>query len=254
VNALPIAAADASLRYIDLPGEEPALVFLHGLGSASSFSFPEIAAHPRLRARRSILVDFLGFGYSDRPATFGYSMEDHAAAVAELLDHLRIGNGGLVAHSMGGAISILVAAERPKRVGRLVIAEGNLDPQPGIVSGIVTSQEEKTYVETGHEKFVATMRAAGFAGYACTVEIASPLAMHRSAVDLIADRTPTFRDVLYSLSIPRRFLISEESKGDPDVEQLPREGIPVSIVPASGHDMMSDNPDGFAEAVADAIS
>jgi len=254
VNAFPVSEEASVLRYVDVPGTGPSLVFLHGLGSASSFAFPETALHPRLRSRRSILIDLLGFGYSDRPTAFSYSMKAHAEVVGKLLDHLAIEDAVLVAHSMGGAVAILAAASRPARVGRLVIAEGNLDPEPGIVSGMVARQAEHAYVESGHAEFVAALRAAGFKAYARTVEIASPIAMHRSAVDLIADRSPTFREILYALPMPRRFLISEESKNDPDVERLPRDGIPVSIVAAAGHDMMSDNPGGFAEAVADAIS
>lgn len=60
----------AYLCYHDLPGAEPARVFIHGLGSASSAEFVWTAAHPLLRENRSILVDPPGFGYSDRPRRF----------------------------------------------------------------------------------------------------------------------------------------------------------------------------------------
>jgi len=254
MKTFPVSDAGAALRYADLPGDGPTLIFLHGIGSASSFAFPEIAASRPLRAHRSILIDFLGFGYSDRPTAFDYSMDAHAETVTQLLDDLAVTGASLIAHSMGGAIAILVAASRPAAVRRLVIAEGNLDPEPGIVSGIIATQEQETYVERGHAELVARMRSAGFSEYARTVEIASPIAMHRSAVALIAGRSPTFREILYSLPTPCRFLISEESKSDPDVKRLSDHGIPVSIVPSCGHDMMSDNPIGFAEAVAAAIS
>ncbi|UCF10872.1 MAG: hypothetical protein JSW65_04110 [Candidatus Bipolaricaulota bacterium] len=57
-----LSSPRASLRYIDLPGDGAPVVFLHGLGSASSSDFPHIAADPALRGRRSLLVDLLGFG------------------------------------------------------------------------------------------------------------------------------------------------------------------------------------------------
>jgi len=254
MKSLRIDSAGAHLRYADCPGDALPVVYLHGLGSASSYAFPAIAAHPKLRPHRSILIDFLGFGYSDRPATFGYTIEEHAQTVARLLDHLGVENAVVFGHSMGGAVALLVADLRPNRVDRLVIAEGNLDPEPGIVSGIIARRTEADYVAAGHARFVREMRTHGFADYARTLEAASPVAVHRSAVDLIADRDPTFRDLLARLTIPRTFLFGDENRADPDVERLPQHGIPVAIVPDAGHDMMADNPDALADAIAHALS
>lgn len=39
-------------------------------------------------AHRSLLLDFLGFGFSDRPAGFPYSLREHALTAAYVLDHL----------------------------------------------------------------------------------------------------------------------------------------------------------------------
>jgi len=121
------------------------------------------------------------------------------------------------------------------------------------VSGLIALWKEEA-LETEHRRFVRQMREAGFARYAATVERASHLAMYRSAVDLIAKRDRTFREVLMGLSIPATYLFSEESHRDPDVARLAEGGISVCIVPACGHDMMADNPSGFAEAVAAAIA
>ena len=253
MRSLRIDGTSGQLRYADLCGDASPIVYLHGLGSASSYAFPEIATHPKLREHRSILVDFLGFGYSDRPATFGYSIHDHAETAAQLLDHLGVESAVVFGHSMGGAVALLAAGLQPDRVDRLVIAEGNLDPEPGIVSGIITRWTEAEYVANGHSRFVREMRTHGFADYARTLEAASPIAVHRTAVDLIGDRDPTFRDLLVRLSIPCTFLFGDENLADPDVERLPQDGIPVVVVPDAGHDMMADNPDGLAVAIARAL-
>src|SRR2546422_7132870 len=47
-------------------GGEPARVYLQGVARASAPAFAHIAACPPLNERRSLLVDFLGFGYSDK--------------------------------------------------------------------------------------------------------------------------------------------------------------------------------------------
>ncbi len=98
------------LRYLDLPGRRPARVYLHGLANASCSDFPRTAADPALSSNRSLLVDFLGYGYSDRPEDFGYTLEDHAGAVAGLLDHLGLTGCEIIGHSMGGSIAITLAA------------------------------------------------------------------------------------------------------------------------------------------------
>lgn len=253
MNVYHVEKLGAHLRYHDLPGCDPALVFLHGLGSASSSYFPGAAAHPRLRDHRSILIDFLGYGYSDRPNGFGYTMEGQAEIVGALLRSASVSECVLVGHSMGGSIAVLVAAATPNLVGRLIIAEGNLDPGPGMVSGSITSMTEEEFVAYGHAQFVSQMQSAGFLDYAGTLQACDPAALHRSAVSLIAPRHPTYRERLRRLGIPRTFLFGEENVPNPDVDRLAVDGVEVRILPGSGHNMMVDNPGGFAEAIADAI-
>ncbi|MEE8594074.1 MAG: alpha/beta hydrolase [Candidatus Bipolaricaulota bacterium] len=237
----------------DLPGELPALVYMHGLGSASSSCFPRCAHHTKLREHRSILVDFLGYGYSDRPDDFSYSMEEQAETVASLLEFLKLKNNILIGHSMGGSIAILLAHNRPDLISKIIVAEGNLDPGPGFVSGRIVSMSERTFISEGYERFMSEIESAGYHDYAGTVRAADPVGLHRSATNLIADRAPTYRELFYQLEIPRTFIFGEKTLPDPDEETLRSCDIDVRIVSNAGHDMMSDNPDGFALAIAAAI-
>ncbi len=253
MNAYYVAGLGAHLRYHDLPGREPVFVFLHGLGSASSSYFPRAVVHSRLRDHRSLLVDLLGHGYSDRPDEFDYSMEGQAEIVVSLLRDLGISGSVLIGHSMGGSIAILVAKAAPRLVGRLVVAEGNLDPGPGMVSGPITAMTEDEFVSHGHADLVRAMRNAGFPDYAGTVRACDPAALHRSAVSLIAPRRPTYRQQLARLKLPRTFVYGEKNVPNPDVDRLTGDGVDVRVIPKSGHDMLVDNPDGFAEVVADTV-
>ncbi len=250
MNVFSVARLDAAMRYHDLPGREPALVFLHGLGSASSASFPRIARDPSLSDFRTLLVDLLGYGFSDRPTSFSYTMEDQAEVVAQLLRSIHVENAMLVGHSMGGSIAVLVAAGQPELVGHLVSAEGNLDPGPGFVSGIIAAVDEAEFAATGHQQFIRRVAAAGYLEFAGTAAIADPLALHRSAASLIADRSPTYREALAGLPLPKSYLFGERTLPDPDADRLRAAGVDVRIVPRAGHDMMTDNPRGFAEVVA----
>src|SRR5256885_12239098 len=129
VRSLWLAQPGAYLRYHDLPGEGPALVYLPGLGIASSAHFPALAAQPALAGWRPLLVDPLGFGFSDRPQDFGYTLDDHARTVAALLDHLGLAGCAVFGHSWGGSVAVALAALRPELVARLVPAGAH--PHPG---------------------------------------------------------------------------------------------------------------------------
>ncbi len=248
-----VSKCGAYLRYHDLPGSDPAIVFLHGLGSASSSCFPLIARHGLLVDRRALLIDFLGFGFSDRPHTFGYTIEEHADTIALLLDHLRMRRSVIVGHSMGGSIAIVLAAHRPELAAALILAEANLDPGPGVVSGPIAAQTETAFVKTGKEAFLRGVISEGWMDYAGTVRAADAIAMNRSAVSLIARRSPTFREQLIGISAPRTFIFGEKSLPDPDVEWLTAHGVKVAVVAGAGHDMMTDNPMGLGDILGDAI-
>src|SRR5258706_9529580 len=102
---------NAFLRYHDLPGNGPIRVYLPGLGAAAA-SFLNVVTHHTLLGTRSLLVDFLGSGFSDQPEQFSYSLEDHARTIAELLDHLGAKDCAVIGHSLGGSVAITMAALR----------------------------------------------------------------------------------------------------------------------------------------------
>jgi pimeloyl-ACP methyl ester carboxylesterase len=180
-------------------------------------------------------------------------MESQAEIVATLLDHLPLSSCVIIGHSMGGSIAILLADSRPDLVSHLIVAEGNLDPGPGFVSGRIVAASEDEFVSGKYRTFQQQIRGAGFYDYEATLRASDPVCLYRSAVSLIAERTPTYREQLYRLAMPRTFLFGERSLPDPDESALREQGIDVRIVPSASHDMAGDNPDGFASTVADAV-
>jgi len=222
-------------------------VLIHGLGSAGMASFSCLLPFLMGATDRILIVDLPGHGLSDRPVDFSYSMEAQAAILGELLDEVRITGTLLVGHSMGGAIAIRIAHTRPDLVSRLVVAEGNLDPDPGFVSGPITATDEDTFVRAGWHALAGQIEENGYAEYAATFRIASPIALHRCATSLTADRVPTFRQQLENAPVPRVFVFGDRTLPDPDADRLPGAGIDVRIVRNAGHDMMNDNPAVFAE-------
>lgn len=242
------------VRFLDLPGDGPALVFVHGLGCASSHDYPEVAAHASLAPRRRLLADLPGHGFSDRPDDFAYTVDAHADVLAALLAVVAPGAYDLFGHSMGGAVAIALAARADSRVAHLVLSEPNLDDGGGTFSRPVAARSEADYVARGHDAAVRAAVLGGMSDWAATLRAASPLAVHRSAVSLVAGASPTWRERLAAMTMPRTVLFGARSLPDPDTERLPAIGVAVRIVPDAGHAMANENPSALAEAIAASLA
>jgi pimeloyl-ACP methyl ester carboxylesterase len=248
------------LSYTDLPGAEPACVYLHGSGLAASITYARVVAEPALARHRSILIDLLGCGFSDRPRNFGYTLTDHALTVAELLDHLALAKCAVIGHSWGGSIAVTLAALRPDLVGRLVLVEALLDPGGGDTSRRIAAQSEAEFCATGFPALLAEIRAEALAGDPLSIavtaafQVVAPFALYRSAVGLVQGTQPTMREHLLRLSLPRTYLFGEHSLPHPDHTALPAQGVPVQVVPDAGHGMMWEQPVAFAAALHAALT
>ncbi|WP_046730378.1 alpha/beta fold hydrolase [Streptomyces humi] len=236
------------IRWTETPGEEPARVYVHGLGAASTVYHAHIAARSELVGRRSLFVDLPGHGISDRPAGFGYTLEDHADALAAALDEAGVTGAELIAHSMGGSVAVVLAHRRPELVSKLVLTEANLDAHPPKSAGsrVIAAYEENAFVDRGHARMLAAVGPL----WAATMRLADPRALHRSAVGLRRGSDPVMRTLLEGLAIDRVYLQGELSGELPGRDRLEASGVRVVTVPGAGHNVMFDNPDAFAAAVA----
>lgn len=70
---------------------------------------------------RVIAIDLPGFGYSDRPESFGFGVEDYAEVIGRFMDALGIESAHIMGFSMGAAYAARFALQHPERVGRLVL-------------------------------------------------------------------------------------------------------------------------------------
>ncbi|MFI1097996.1 alpha/beta fold hydrolase [Streptomyces sp. NPDC020917] len=246
--------AGAFIRWTEAAGDGPARVHVHGLGAASAHYTAHLSVDPRLAGRRTLFVDLPGFGISDRPADFGYSLEEHAGAVAAVLDAAGVRGAEVVGHSMGGAVAVVLAHRRPELVSRLVLAEANLDPNPPVTAGssAIAAWTEEEFVHGGG--FEATLERVGWL-WAATMRLADPLALHRSATGLARGTEPTMRVMLQSLTIPRTYLVGESTGEDGlDRAGLEAAGVDVVTVPGAGHCPMFDNPAVYAAVIGAPVS
>ncbi|OBK10357.1 haloalkane dehalogenase [Mycobacterium asiaticum] len=111
-------SSQGRVHYID-EGEGPPILFCHG-NPTWSFLYRNIIAALRDRFR-CIAVDYLGFGLSERPDGFGYTIAEHVRVLGELVDHLGLDGFVTMGQDWGGPISMAVAVERADRVRGVVL-------------------------------------------------------------------------------------------------------------------------------------
>ena len=260
MKAVQLAADGAFLRYIEIPGADPPLVWLHGWQCSSTGELFPAAVQPPLRGRRSLLVDFLGHGYSDKPIDFAYRLEDHARTIVDLLDATGMRECGLVGHSMGGGVAILVATARPRVVSLLVMAEGNVGPDDDAEPFGGLSEEEFVGhafddLLAGQAKEADAQPRGLRAAHLGMTRLLEPRAIYREGVSMGHETNPPLRSTLGGLTMPRWYLAGELSDPEPELEQeLASLGVGWKVVPKTGHPMGLQNPAGFAKAVADVLA
>lgn len=86
------------------------LFLFHGLG-CSMHSFKDLWNHESLAEYSIFAMDYPGFGGSDKPEDFSYEMQDQANIYALAAKEYLGGSNHIVAHSMGGGISLLTPPE-----------------------------------------------------------------------------------------------------------------------------------------------
>lgn len=114
-------ATPPEVAYVELnPEGQRTLVFIHGLGSYLKFWRYQLDTFAA-QGYRVIAVDLPGYGKSDKPASFPYTMEAMADAVREVVHTLGIEKPVLVGHSMGGQTALSYAIRYPEEPGALVL-------------------------------------------------------------------------------------------------------------------------------------
>lgn len=250
MKSLGIAQTGAMLRYTEFKGGGPPLLMLHGLGCASSFEYPHVAQAAALRKHHTLLIDLLGFGFSDRPDDFGYRVSDHAAAIAELVRKRQFETVNLYGHSMGGTIAIEVADLLGAGVENLILSEANLDSGGGVFSRVIADQGEDAYVSEGHSGTVASALAGGNDAWSATMRCALPRAVFHGAQSLVEGSSPDWRHRFLKHPARKAFIFGEKSLPDPDTDALAKAGVSVLTVKNAGHSMGVENPEGLAKAIA----
>jgi len=229
-------------------------VCVHGIGSSKAI-FSGIFVSEYFQNRPILAVDMIGHGSSEAAPGVAFSIEEHAAAIDEVIQSVLATSQSLrlACHSVGGAVGVLLSRGLGERVGAFVSIEGNLI---GSDCGLITRRTISVPLET----FLARLRGE------LAVEIAAQgqdttdflatsgevfYATARSVVSLCdsGELLSIFKD---ELRCRRAYIFGDRNS---DMEILRHLGdIPAFGVSKSGHCMMLDNPEEFYEKLSKTLS
>ncbi|MBN8948634.1 MAG: alpha/beta fold hydrolase [Rhodanobacter sp.] len=119
-----IVAAGIRTNYHDLNSGAAGvpLLLIHGSGpGVSAFANWRPVMPTFAQKRRVVAPDMVGFGFTDRPAGYHYTMENWVTHAIGVMDALKLPQVDLVGNSFGGALALALAVRHPQRVRRLVL-------------------------------------------------------------------------------------------------------------------------------------
>ncbi|MES2602531.1 MAG: alpha/beta hydrolase [Pseudomonadota bacterium] len=125
VNMLPLTNEGEQVRmaYMDVAPATPngrTVLLLHGRNFPSSYWAPVIKTLTGA-GYRVVVPDQIGFGKSSKPV-FDLHFDTLARNTIALLDHLKLQQVDIVAHSLGGMLGVRITRSYSARVSRLLLA------------------------------------------------------------------------------------------------------------------------------------
>ena len=257
VGALSVAVSEA--------GAGPPVVLLHGLGCGKRMWFHQLRA---LRHRfRVIAYDQRGHGGTDAPATAtDYSAAHLARDLVGVLDALNIARAAIVGFSLGGGPALALAASKPERVSRLVLADvgaGADDPvkiQSMARQWVALIDRGKVDEVVGEMlrselfKFYARRSARRRDHMAALIRATPGNGLRFTLSEVLAKRKSLFRltGVLKSVRAPTLVLVGQQDYVCSKSSRLLAQTIPdasLKIIADSGHMSPLEQPAAFSAAL-----
>ncbi|NLR99066.1 alpha/beta hydrolase [Rhizobium sp. P38BS-XIX] len=241
------------------------IVLVHGL--FGSLSDPRILA--AFGDADVHAPDLIGYGRHRDANTSSLSLLDQARHVAEFISGLGLGKVHLVGHSIGGAVSVLVARHFPELIESLTSVEGNFTLKDAFWSGQIAIKpiEEVASIIAGYAADPdAWIAGAGVEINEWTSSLArswlanQPPSTIRAQARAVVAATgeeaylEAVRTILKS-DRPLYLIAGRRSAEGWDVPGWANALCTARInIADTGHLMMAENPDAFASAVRTCLS
>jgi len=276
-RSISLPGADGlTLHALEWSSEGILLLFLHGFSNSARVwddIAPVLAPHYRV-----IALDQRGHGDSDNDAEGRYDHETMARDVESVLESLGVERVVIVGHSLGGRVAMRFAGRNPEKLAGLVIvdsgpeldARGTTRITLDVKSSVSSFESVAAYEKVLHRQYPET-HATILARLARhwlreredgRFELKLDPAFMRGRADTPAadaqkwmeEETAILWDALKKLPCPAlvvRGAASDVLDAD-TADKMAEEVIPnatLEVVPACGHSVMLDNPEGFEKAL-----
>ena len=262
VGDLAVAISDA--------GNGPPVILLHGLGCGRRMWLYQILT---LQERfRIVAYDQRGHGLTDAPvAATGYSAAHLTRDLVGVLDALKIERAAIVGFSLGGGPALALAASKPERVSRLVLADVGAGADDPVKIENMVRQWVKLIDQGKADELVCEMlRSELFKIYArrnmrsrdhmAALIRTTPLRGLRFTLsEVLAKRKSLFRltDVLKAVKAPTLVLVGQHDYVCSKASKLIAQTVPnasLKIIEDSGHMSPLEQPAAFTAALAEFLA
>lgn len=227
---------------------ENLLICIHGLG-CSSRHFYDAFSGDLCETHHIVAYDCIGFGKSSRPQWFDYSLDNQADLCVSFIQNVLPSHESItiVAHSMGGAIGLLVADKLRGRVRNCVLIEGNLIGDDCGISRTISSMPYEQFASLYLPSLIMRNAASSEPGvrlWAKTLKDADPYALYQSSRSLVLwSDSGTLPKLFNSLQCNRVYFYGERNSHMRALSVV--NNIEKISIPHSGHFPMTDNPEVF---------
>lgn len=206
------------LRYLDLYPDSNAaspLLFIHGLGCAASSDYPPVIASESYSRQRSLLIDLMGSGFSDKPDTGDYSSAAQMALLSHFIGAQAFSGVDIFGHSAGAFIALKLAQALSNRSGMLILCEPGINEYGVSMLSQITAMSEDEFVEQGFAVFLAELKAQGTNdAWLGPFSVASPHAIYQWAQSALDDNASDWIGDLARLECEKGVILSASATSE----------------------------------------
>jgi pimeloyl-ACP methyl ester carboxylesterase len=234
--------------HYEVHGDGPPLLLTHGYSSTSAMWQGQIEALSK--HHRLVLWDMRGHGQSDYPEDpNAYSVGLTVGDMAAILDQVGAARAIVGGLSLGGYMSLAFYRAHPERVSALLI----IDAGPGFKKDDARETWNKRALDTA-ERFEREGLGVLKSGSRerSTVSHRDATGLARAARGMLTQRDARVIELLPDIKVPSLIVVGADdtpflAASDYMAAKIP--GAKKLVIPAAGHAVNIDQPQGFIDAI-----
>ena len=246
-------ANDINIHYLRTGGDKPTIIALHGLAGNGTCWSP--LARSLEHQYDIIMPDARGHGMSSAPL-HGYTYQDHANDVIELIRTLGIKSPYLLGHSMGGMTAAMVASRLGSSISGIILADPTfISPewQNEVYKSDVVEQHRQMLKSTKEDLFKAAKAKHRYrASVIIEHMIEARLQTSVNAFEVLVSPNTEFDELIRNIYVPALLVLGSEGIVSADTARDLHELNPdleYKLIPDVGHGLPYDEPARLAAAV-----